>query len=136
ALATIAIGLILPYARRLNGSRAVRSIVAVSSLGYAMPGAVLAIGVLVPFAAFDNTLDSFLRQHFGFSSGLLLSGTIIAVLFAYVVRFLAVSAGALQAGLDQITPSMDMAAQSLGSRPTAIRRRIHIPLLKRSRLTA
>lgn len=136
ALATIAIGLILAYARRLNRSRAVRSIVAVSSLGYAMPGAVLAIGVLVPFAAFDNTLDSFLRQHFGFSSGLLLSGTIIAVLFAYVVRFLAVSAGALQAGLDQITPSMDMAAQSLGARPTAILRRIHIPLLKRSMLTA
>ncbi len=136
ALATIAIGLILTYARRLNRHRAVRAVVAVSSLGYAMPGAVLAIGVLVPFAAFDNTLDGFLRQHFGVSSGLLLSGTLFAVLFAYVVRFLAVSAGALQAGLDQITPSMDMAAQSLGSRPTGVLFRIHIPLLRRSMVTA
>lgn len=136
ALGTILLGLILAYARRLNQSALTRSIIALSSLGYAMPGAVLAIGILIPFGAFDNSLDSFLSEYFGISTGLLFSGTIFAVFSAYVVRFLAVSVGALQSGLDQVTPSMDMAARSLGKSPLRVLLQVHMPLLRRGLLTA
>ncbi|WP_197911813.1 hypothetical protein [Kineobactrum salinum] len=82
-----------------------------------MPGTVIAVGVLIPFAWFDNTLDSLLRQHFGFSSGLFLSGTLAALVFAYVVRFLSVSLQSVEAGLARIRPGIDESARSLGHRP-------------------
>ena len=92
--------------------------------------AVLAVGILVPFAAFDNAVDAFLRETVGISSGLLLSGTIFAVLFAYVVRFLAVALGQVESSLEKISPSLDMAARTLGYRagPTLVR--YHLPLIK------
>lgn len=136
AAATVAIGLVLAYARRLNQSAVIRGIIGLSSLGYALPGAVLAVGTLIPFAAFDNGIDALAREYLGVSTGLLLSGTVFAILFAYVVRFLAVSAGALQASLDQVTPTMDMAARSLGCGTSSVLYRVHIPLLRRGMLTA
>ena len=69
----------------------VTTAVRVSSMGYALPGTVIAVGVLIPFAWFDNQLDQLLREHFGVSSGLLLSGSLAALVFAYLVRFLSVS---------------------------------------------
>ena len=101
-----------------------------------MPGAVLAIGVMIPFAAFDNSLDGLMRSWFGISTGLLLSGTIVALLFAYVVRFLAVALGSAEASLGRITPSMDMASRSLGHGPIATLRRVHLPLMRGGMLTA
>jgi iron(III) transport system permease protein len=105
-------------------------------MGYAVPGTVIAVGVLIPFAWFDNTLDTFLRDYFNFSSGLLLSGTLGALVFAYVVRFLSVSLQSVESGLMKIKPSIDESARSLGYRPIQVLKRIHIPMLRPSLLTA
>ena len=101
-------------------------------MGYALPGAVIAVGVLLPLAFVDHSLDDFLRRAFGISSGLLLTGSMAGLVFAYLVRFLAVSSQTLEAGLVKITPSMDMAARSLGTSPGGVLRHIHMPLLRGS----
>src|SRR3546814_15034279 len=96
-------------------------------MGYAIPGTIIAVGVLVPFAAFDNALDAWLRTHAGVSSGLLLTGSIAALVVAYLVRFLAVSLNTLEAGLGKSRPSMDAAARSPGPRPHAMLARVPPP---------
>ncbi len=96
----------------------------------------LAIGVIIPLAAFDNRLDAFLREHWGISTGLLLSGTTFAVIFAYCVRFLAVSTGAVDSSLNKVTPTMDMASRSLGMTPGSTLLKVHFPLIKGGLLTA
>ena len=101
-----------------------------------MPGAVLAIGVMIPLSRFDNTIDGWMRDLFGISTGLLLSGTVFAILFAYVVRFLAVALGAVESSLAKVTPSMDMASRSLGHGPMFTLRRVHLPLIRGGLLTA
>ncbi|MFC4258878.1 ABC transporter permease [Marinobacter lacisalsi] len=136
AFATLIIGLTLAYSRRLHDTKPMQVMMRLSSLGYAMPGAVLAVGVIVPMAAFDNQVDAWMREWFGFSTGLLLSGTTFALIFAYTVRFLAVSAGSLESGLQKITPSMDMAARSLGKSTTATLLQVHLPMLRGTMLTA
>ena len=130
ALSTALLGLLLAYGKRLYPLRAVKFLVGFAKLGYAMPGAVMAIGVLIPLAAFDNTLDAFLRAQFGFSSGLLLSGTVFAILFAYCARFLAVSAGAIESSLEKVTPSMDRASRSLGRNSWQTLWAVHLPLVR------
>jgi iron(III) transport system permease protein len=136
ALLALIIALLLNYGRRLQPSRTVRFAVRAAGMGYAIPGTVIAVGVVIPFGWFDNTLDSWMREQFDTSTGLLLSGTIVALLFAYLVRFLAVSLHAVESGLERITPSMDEAARAMGERPAGILGRIHIPMLKGSLLTA
>lgn len=136
ALLALLIALLLNYGRRLQPTRSIRFAVRAASMGYAIPGTVIAIGVVIPFGWFDNTLDSLMREQFDVSTGLLLSGTIAALLFAYMVRFLAVSLHAVESGLERITPSMDEAARVMGERPLGILSRIHIPMLKGSLLTA
>lgn len=108
----------------------------IASLGYAIPGSVIAVGVLVPLAAFDNTLDAFMRATFGISTGLLLSGTVLALIYAYSVRFLAVAMGTVDAGMGKIARSMDEAAATLGAKPPRILARVHAPLMWGSTLTA
>ncbi|NQW09121.1 MAG: iron ABC transporter permease [Alphaproteobacteria bacterium] len=135
ALVTVAVATLLAYAARQRASALVRACIRLSGIGYAVPGAVLAIGVLIPFATFDNGLDALLRETLGVSSGLLLSGTVAALIFAYTVRFLAVSLGAVESGLGRITPSMEMAARSLGHSPLATLKRVHLPLMRGSLLT-
>src|SRR3546814_4752919 len=93
----------------------VRAAVRIAGLGYAVPGSVIAVGVLIPFTLFDTTLDSWMRSTFDISTGLLLTGTIAGVVFACLVRFLAVSLQAVEASLVKISPSIDAAARSLGS---------------------
>ncbi len=136
AFTTLLIGVILAYSRRLHDTRGMQIMMRLSSLGYAMPGAVLAIGVIIPLAGFDNWLDSIMRSTFGFSSGLLLSGSAFALVFAYTVRFLAVSAGSVESGLQKITPSMDMASRSLGHSPGQTLLRVHLPMLRGTLMTA
>jgi len=136
AMTTLVIGVILAYSRRLHDTHGMRVMMRLSSLGYAMPGAVLAIGVIIPLAGFDNWLDSITRSAFGFSTGLLLSGSAFALVFAYTVRFLAVSAGSVESGLQKITPSMDMASRSLGHSPGRTLMRVHLPMLRGTLLTA
>ncbi len=136
ALIALVLGLLIVYCRRLRRDMFMRSAYRVLGLGYAIPGTVIAVGVLIPFAWFDNTIDAWMRARFDISTGLLLSGTLIAVLFAYTVRFLPVAMNTLDAGLSKIKPSMDDVGRSMGLRPFAILRRVHIPIMRGSILTA
>jgi iron(III) transport system permease protein len=130
-LAVIA-AVVLAYGLRLSRSPILPSMARFAAMGYALPGSVIAVGVLIPLAFIDHTLDDFVRGTFGISSGLLLTGSMAGLVFAYLVRFLAISSQTLEAGLVKITPSMDMAARSLGTSPSGVLRRIHLPLLRGS----
>jgi iron(III) transport system permease protein len=101
-----------------------------------VPGSVIAVGTLVPLGLFDNALDGWMRTRFGVSTGLLLSGGIAALVFAYLVRFLAVALSAVEAGLARIRPSMRDAARVLGARPGIAVLRVELPLARGSLLTA
>lgn len=136
ALLAVLIALALAYGKRMQPTRLTRSAARVAAMGYAVPGSVIAVGVLLHLGWIDNQLDAWARSTFGVSTGLLLSGTIAGLVFAYLVRFLAVSFGAIEASLSKITPSMDDAARSLGRRPIESLFRIHVPLLRGSLLTA
>ena len=126
---TVALGLGLAYARRLAPTAFVRSVVQAAGLGYAMPGTVLALGLIIPLAALDNHVDAALRLHFGISSGLLLSGSLFVIVLAYTIRFLAVSLGALEAGLERLSPNLDAVARTLGETALSALWRVHMPLL-------
>ncbi len=136
AVIAVSLALIVAYAKRLHQTKWMLAASRFASLGYAIPGAVLAIGIIIPFAAFDNTVDQFMRQTFNFSTGLLLSGSIFAVIFAYVVRFMAVSIGSVESSYSKISESVDMAARTLGHSPARTLRHFHLPLLKGGLLTA
>lgn len=136
AVIAMILGLFMAYAVRLGAGGLLRTAVRFASLGYAVPGAVLAIGVLVPFGAFDNWLDAIARAQFGVSTGLLLSGSVAALMFAYVVRFLALSYGTVEAGLGRVKPTLDMAARTLGQSPAGVLWRVHAPIIRGSLLTA
>jgi iron(III) transport system permease protein len=129
ALTTVAVGLALVYARRLTQNALVRFVVPVASLGYALPGTVLALGLLLPLAALDNAADSVLRSWFGLSSGLLLSGSLFVIVLAYTVRFLAISLGSLEAGFEKLSPNLDAVARTLGETAFSSLLRVHVPLL-------
>ena len=135
AIAACLIGLLLAYSKRLSPSPALLGSVRFANLGYAMPGAVLAIGVIIPLASFDNSLDTLMREYFGISTGLLLSGTVFAVFFAYVVRFLAVPFGSIESSLAKVTPTMDMASRSLGHNTLQTLLQVHLPLIRSGILT-
>lgn len=130
------VALLIGYGVRMSHSRLPRFAAQVASMSYAFPGAILALGVLWPLSWFDNTLDDWLRDHLGISSGLLLSGTVVAILFAYVVRFLAVAFGSVDSGLQTITPAMDQVPRLFGFGTQATLVKVHLPLLRRSLLTA
>lgn len=132
AVICVAAGTLLAYAYRLSGSRWVGAVNRIAASGYAVPGTVLAVGVLIPAAA----LDGLLRQWLGGAGGLLLGSSVAALVFACVVRFLALGYGSMEAGLARITPSMDDAARSLGQTAAGAMRRVHLPLLRGSLLTA
>jgi len=129
AVVTVALGLCLAYARRVAPGLGVRVAVGTAGLGYALPGTVLALGLMIPLAAFDNRLDAWLRSAFGISSGLLLSGTLAVIVLAYAIRFLAVSLSALEAGFERLSPNLDAAARTLGETALSALWRVHIPLL-------
>ncbi|MFN4141955.1 ABC transporter permease [Aestuariivirga sp.] len=132
----VLLGLVLGYANRAVRKGLTSKIIRLASMGYAIPGTVLGIGVLIPLAGFDNALDSFLRDTFGVSTGLLLSGSIAAIIFAYVVRFLAVSFGAIETGLQKVTPNVAAAARTLGRGPIAAFSEVHLPLLRPALVSA
>lgn len=129
AAATVALGVLLAYARRVASNGFTRPAVRLAGLGYALPGTVLALGLLIPLAALDNRVDAIARSWFGISTGLVLSGTVATLVLAYTVRFLAVAHGTLEAGLERISPSLDAAARTLGETALSALRRVHLPLL-------
>ncbi|OKH20071.1 iron ABC transporter permease [Hydrococcus rivularis NIES-593] len=140
AILSAAIGmvfsLLMAYGERLQPNLGMRLAIRIASMGYAIPGSVIAVGVLIPMGHFDNALDSWMRSLFGISTGLLLSGTIVALIYAYLVRFLAVALGAVEASLNKIKPSLDDAARSLGYDATSTLVKIHVPLMSGGMLTA
>lgn len=131
SVATIAvvIALLLAYAGRVAANGFVGPAVQAAGIGYAIPGTVLAIGILIPLAAFDNWIDDWARDLFGSSTGLLLSGTLFALCLALVIRFLAVALGSVAAGLERVSPNLDAAARALGETALSTMVRVHLPLL-------
>lgn len=136
AILAVVVSLLLAYAHRLHPGRWTDGAATLAGMGYAMPGSIIAVGALIPLGAFDNAVDSWMREMFGISTGLLLTGTVAALVFAYLVRFLAVSLQTIEASLAKITPSMDGAARTLGARPERVLMRVHAPLLRPSLLAA
>jgi len=136
AIIAVTLAIILSYAKRTKPIKPVRMVLAMAGFGYALPGTIIAIGVLIPLAWLDHRLmDVFDSLGWG-SSGLLLSGSLVALLFAYTVRFLAVALGSVQSGLEKIKPSLDHVGRSMGHSPLDILRKIHVPLMRSSILTA
>jgi iron(III) transport system permease protein len=136
ALVATAVAVVVAYGVRLRGTTLMHALSRIASLGYAIPGSVIAVGVLVPFGAFDNAVDAWMRARFGISTGLLLSGTMAALVFAYVVRFLAVALSSVEAGLGRIRPSVEDASRVLGRGPGRTLLAVHLPLLRGSLIAA
>ncbi|HEY9604762.1 MAG TPA: iron ABC transporter permease, partial [Allocoleopsis sp.] len=132
----VAIAVIMAYGLRLHSNFGMRFATRVASMGYAIPGSVIAVGILIPIGRLDNAIDAWMLTTFGISTGLLLSGTITALVFAYLVRFLAVSLSAVEASLGKIKPSLDDAARSLGYSPTSTLVKVHTPMMWGGLLTA
>ena len=130
------VALIMAYGVRLNPNYLTKFSTRIGSMGYAIPGSVIAVGILIPFGWVDNTIDSWLRENVGISSGLILSGTIFALIFAYVVRFLAVAFNTVEASLGKITHNMDEAAEGMGYGFGKILRKIHMPMMSGSLFAA
>jgi iron(III) transport system permease protein len=136
ALIIVALAVFLAYAGRLVRRRAFNRVIEFAVLGYAIPGAVIAVGILLPLIAADRTVDAASRALIGIPTGLLLSGTAFALLLAYTIRFLAVGFANVAPALAAIDPAMDASAQILGATPRDILRRIHLPMLRAPALTA
>ncbi|MEM9637410.1 MAG: ABC transporter permease subunit, partial [Pseudomonadota bacterium] len=133
---TVTAAVIVGFFQRLRPGRLSHAAAYVGRLGYAVPGGVIAVGLLVPFAAFDNALDAMMRARFDYSTGLLITGSIWLLVAAYMVRFLAAALGAYEGGQAMVPANMDAAARSLGQTPTGTLRRVHLPILAPSLLTA
>jgi iron(III) transport system permease protein len=136
ALLTVGAAVIVAYGLRLSHSRVVAWCGRIASMGYALPGSVIAVGVLIPLAFVDRALSAWLQAGWGIRSGLLLTGSLAGLIFAYLTRFLAVSTQTVEASLVKVTPSMDMAGRSLGAGPWRVLRRIHLPLIRGGLCTA
>lgn len=138
AAVVLAAVLAMAYAVRLapGNARLPRLAARVLGLGYAVPGAVIAVGVLIPLAAFDNAIDAWMKHTFGIGTGLLITGTVIALLYAYLVRYFAVAYQPVEAGLARVTPQMDASARTLGAGPGEVFVRVHLPLIAPSVLAA
>ena len=136
AVLAVVVALTISYGIRLRPTRAKLAAARIAAMGYTVPGAVIAVGVLIPFAWLANQLTDWLEASFGLSPGLVLSGTIVAVTFAYLVRFLAVSLNTVESSFAKLTVRIDDAARSLGQRPMACLFRVHMPLISGGLLTA
>lgn len=131
----VGLGAVVVFGLRLRPA-AVAPFARVAGLGYAVPGMVVAVGVMAPFSFMDNALDAWTRERFGLSTGLLLTGSAAVLVFAYVVRFLAAALNALEAAYARIPASLDAAARTLGTFPGSMLRRVHAPLLRGGFATA
>lgn len=136
AVATVAGAVVIGFRARMRPGRSSRTLLLGAGLGYAVPGGVIAVGLLVPFAHLDNLIDAWARAHFGISTGLLLTGTIWLLVLAYMARFMAVALNAYDAGMSTVSPRIDAVARTLGRRPPAVLATVHLPILRGSLLTA
>jgi iron(III) transport system permease protein len=129
AVTAVALAVILAYARRIVTGPFTRLAVRFAGVGYALPGTVLALGMLIPLAALDNRIDAVSRALFDLPLGLLMTGSLFALVLAFSIRFLAVSLGAVEAGMERVSPNLDAAARTLGATALATMVRVHLPLL-------
>lgn len=136
SLIAVGIALLLSYVQRASANRLTNSAIRFSTLGYALPGALLAVGLLGPIGAIDRSLTDFAAGTFGWRGGLLLTGTTAVLLYAYVVRFLTVSFNTLSASLGRVPLVTDAAARTLGAGPWGVLRRIHLPMIRSGLLAA
>lgn len=125
-----AVALLLNYAARLRRGRWLNLGVRLATLGYALPGMVLAVGVLLPLTYIDRALAHFLTESLGRPVGLLLTGSIFALVLVYVARFLTVAFNGTQTAMHQLHPQLDAVARTLGNTPAGVLRRVHLPLLR------
>ena len=132
----IVVATVLAYGKRVGTHFTIPYTVNISAMGYAVPGVIIAVGVLLPFAWLDNALDAWLQQHFKISSGLILTGTLASLAFAHVVRFMAIGLNSVDASLAKIHRSIDDAAQLLGRRTFERFASIHLPMIRGGILTA
>ncbi len=126
----------LSYGKRVSTHFMIPYSVNISAMGYTVPGIIIAVGVLLPFAWFDNTIDAWLTKQFGISSGLILTGTLAALVFAHVVRFLAIGLNSVDASFAKIHHNIDDAAQLLGHKTFDRFYNVHLPLIRSGVLTA
>lgn len=136
AFVTVTAALFLVYGVRLSGKQLPRLLLPVTTLGYAAPGAVLAVGLLIPMAAADNALAAFLERFTDDRVGLLMTGSAFAVIYAYCVRFFAIAQGAADSAVGRVTPSLPMAARSLGRSARGTLVEVYLPLIRGSIGTA
>lgn len=136
AIVACGLGLFMVYGARSARSDIPRLAAQATALGYAAPGAVIAVGVLIPLATFDNWLADQIEAITGYDIGLILTGSAIGLVFAYTVRFAVIAQGAIDGALGRVTPSMELAARTLGSSRRRVLRRVHVPMIRGSVLTA
>ena len=132
AVLTVIGGVLMVYGVRLSGKSLPRLLMPVTAIGYAAPGAVLGLGILVPLAVFDNKIADGVLALTGWDPGLLLTGTAAALVIAYVVRFFGIAQGAADAALGRVSPSLPMAARSLGQTAGGVLKQIYLPLVRAS----
>ncbi len=130
AFATVIAGVLMVYGTRLVKHRLPRALVPVTSIGYAAPGAVLGVGILIPLAWLDNRLADGILALTGHDIGLIMTGTGFALVLAYSVRFFAIAQGAADAGMGRISPNLEHAARSLGRTRTQVLGAVYMPLMK------
>ena len=135
AVVTVAGAVLIGHRARTRPGRLARALTLGAGLGYAVPGGVIAVGLLVPFAASDNALDAFARAHFGVSTGLLVTGSLALLVLAYMSRFMAIALNAFDAGLATVSPNADAVARTLGRSPPGVLRDVHLPILRPSLAT-
>ncbi len=132
----VAAALLLAFARARSASRITASAIRLATLGYALPGALLAVGLLAPVGVFDQTITRFARDSLGWGGGLVLTGTSAILIYALSVRFLTVAYNTVSGGFARIPPRLDVAARSLGAGPSRVLAQIYAPLLAPSLLGA
>ncbi|WP_372887272.1 ABC transporter permease [Shimia sp.] len=132
ALVTVMAGVFLVYGVRLSGRTLPKLLLPLTTIGYAAPGAVLAVGILIPLAVIDHRLADFLEQVLGLDTGLMLTGSAFALVLAYCVRFFAIAQGAADGALGRVSPNLPLAARSLGRNRAQTLREIYFPLIRAS----
>lgn len=132
AVLCVALALVLVYGVRLSRSRVPRLLMPVTTVGYAAPGAVLAVGLLIPMAALDHRVADTILALTGHDPGLILTGSASLIVLAYVVRFFAIAQGAADSAMGRIAPSLPLAARSLGRTAGGVLRAVHLPMMRGS----
>jgi iron(III) transport system permease protein len=130
ALAAVVTSVIIVYAVRLSPTPVLRLVSRAASLGYSVPGAVIAVGVMIPFIRIDRWISGLWGATMGQPLGLVLTGTVLALIFAYVVRFLAVSLNPVDSGFERVCGNLDETARSLGAAPLRTLFQVDLPMLK------